>query len=551
MTAVFAGTKPRSRFLEGLMLFSPVLLAVLIMLPRLLSPQFGMLDDGQSLVIVNKIMHGQWDMRIDTLEGRYRPMYWLWFALFYALAGENPFWFFFGNMLALIGAVAGVIFIVKRSGASSRAAWLAGIFLALASPAIESYYTLSKGETLQATMMVASVVAVLFYRSDKGWGYKAGIFALTIILLLFAYTSKETSIVILPIALVWFLSARYIPWLRVSVRGLSVRGAYVIANLICFIIYYSLHIYFVSWQMNTGTYSQRYGLELGKIVASMLRWAGWLWRDYAYLLPLILFLLMLVIARRKIDQKNLLFESLIWMSAWVALYLPWYFMQDYYIMPFALGAAIFAGLVVNLLLEYFSSPVFWERWLARFVLVISGLFFTAMLLTNITTARVQLSVDAANEELLAYLRATPQNSVILLNIQSTNEYYYKFIDYLNRFWGRDDLSIQVFDFQGTSAGSTYYLIAPYVLHQPLQTVRMGVVEEIQNKWNESLSPYFSEQPGWQQVAQIERQFTMTGVNLPRLFCPFIKTRAFCATPAPFVDTRPFVYGWTIYKLERP
>ena len=35
---------------RGFLLFSPVVVAFFVMLPRLLSPQFGLLDDGRTLI---------------------------------------------------------------------------------------------------------------------------------------------------------------------------------------------------------------------------------------------------------------------------------------------------------------------------------------------------------------------------------------------------------------------------------------------------------------------------------------------------------------------
>ena len=83
-------TADRNRGLALFLTISPIIVAVLIMLPRLLSPQFGLFDDGRSMVTAQKVTQGVWDMSVDDFEGRFRPLYWLFFALPYALFGDGP-----------------------------------------------------------------------------------------------------------------------------------------------------------------------------------------------------------------------------------------------------------------------------------------------------------------------------------------------------------------------------------------------------------------------------------------------------------------------------
>jgi hypothetical protein len=542
----------RSRTIEMLLLYSPVLIAILVMLPRLLSPQFGLLDDGRGLVTLDKFVnHGVWDMSVDILEGRYRPMYWLWFGLFYKLAGDNPFWFFFGNMCALASSVTGLIFLVYKATNSQRAAFFSGIFLALASPVIESYYTLSKGETLQAAMLVLSLVVISLFTVELKPGTKTILVALSTFLLLLAHTSKETSIVVLPISFVWYITARFLLHGDGNIKKRAVRGAYLLSTFISVVVYYVLRIYFVTWQMNTGSYTSRYSLGLEPLIASAIRWSGWLIRDYAYLLPLIAAGILIWIMQRQIAHGHILIDTMVWMGAWITLFLPWFFMAEYYMMPFALGAAVFGGILTDDVFNFAQNEKVGRRWSVIAALVLSMLLLIFSQFNDFSNGRIQLSVDSSNTELLSFIKTVEPDSTVFLNIQTPNEYYYKFKDYINTYWNRSDVTILPFDFQDTSSPGVYYILAPYVINQPLLAVRQGVVEKTQSKWNDSLQPYFQEHLGWQKAQQFERRFSLLGIDMPRLFCPLIKTRAFCATPAPFFDVRPFVYGWTIYKLEKP
>ena len=522
------------------------------MLPRLLSPQFGLFDDARGLITLDKLInHGIWDMSVDIMEGRYRPMYWLWFGLFYKLAGAKPFWYFFGNMCALCLAVAGLIFLVFNETRSQRAAFFAGLFLALAGPVIESYYTLSKGETLQAAMLVLSLDAISFYKIETKMIRKFTLVTLTVLFLIMAHTSKETSIIVLPIAFVWYFLARLFFKGTADIQGRVTRGAYLLAAFLSVLIYYALRVYFVTWQMNTGTYTSRYGLEVEQLVASSVRWAGWLIRDYAYFVPLVVGGVFVRMVRKKISYGHTLIDTFCWMAAWVAFFLPWYFMAEYYMMPFAIGASVFGAVLVEDVIRFTESEKSGWRWAGLATLILSAMIFIAGVFSNISNGRVQLSVDSANADMITFLRDAEPDSTVLLNIQIPNEYYYKLRVFINSYWDRDDIKIETFDFQETRSPGIYYILVPYVVNQPLLGVRQGIVEQTQNQWNDSLLKYLNENPGWKMVNRFESQSSLTNVDLPRLFCPFIKTRAFCATPVPLVDTRPFTYGWKIYKLENP
>src|SRR5512135_1404131 len=80
-------------------IYAPIILCILIMLPRLLSPNFGLMDDGRSLAISQGLLNGKFDLSWDVTAGRARPVYWLAFAFWYFLVGGHPFWYFLGNLL--------------------------------------------------------------------------------------------------------------------------------------------------------------------------------------------------------------------------------------------------------------------------------------------------------------------------------------------------------------------------------------------------------------------------------------------------------------------
>ncbi len=541
-----------SKSISRMAAYTPVLIAVLLMLPRLISAQFGLFDDGRILVTANTISHGTWYTGADSLEGRFRPIHWLWFTLSYLVGGKNPFWFYIANTLALAIIVAGLILLVHANGGSPFQAWMAGMAFVLAGPVIESFFTL-KGEVLQATLMVLSLLSILPYSHAKTRLGKTGVLALTTVMLLLANLTKETTIVLIPISLAWYLLARFWPRQGMSTAKRATHGAYLLANLIAGGIFYLLRTIVLSPQILAGTYSGQYSFQIKQIAVSVLRWAGWLVRDFMWIVPLIAVAIILWILRRRLAGGFLLLEAILWMGAWICIYLPWNFMSEYYMLPFALAAAVFASQLIIELAAAFRE-VGWKSWMAIGGASLALLLLAGNLFNNLTNARVQLAVDSTNAAMMAYLvKHTAPGSTVLINIQTQNEYVVEMETQLGNVYDRPDLKISLFR-SGSSPDQNaagIYIVDPFVKNQPLLTVRMGVIEDTQNMWNDNLQGYLQTHPGWQIVYSPSDSFKLSDINYPRLFCPFVKTRAFCATPVPSVDLREFSYGWTIYKYANP
>jgi hypothetical protein len=56
-------------------MYTPVLLAILFMLPRLLLARFELFDDARTLITADKISRGIWYTYPDNMEGRFRPIH--------------------------------------------------------------------------------------------------------------------------------------------------------------------------------------------------------------------------------------------------------------------------------------------------------------------------------------------------------------------------------------------------------------------------------------------------------------------------------------------
>lgn len=546
---------PSHHLLEGMSraaVYLPVLLALLLMVPRLVSPYFGLFDNGRILVTAEKIAHGTWYTGADSIEGRFRPIHWLWFTLSYLVGGTNPLWFYVANTLALTTIVVGLIILVRAAGGSRLQASLTGAVFLLSGPIMESFMSL-KGEVIQLTLIVISLLAVLLYTRARNFIQKIAAIVLIFFVLFLAYLTKETSLVLLPISLVWYLLARFWPGYEKEPHRRAARAAYLIANLLAAALFFLLRKVATSAQISGGTYSGQYTIRLDQLGVSALRWAGWLVRDFVWVVPLVVLAMIVFLSQRRLKSRYLLMDAFVWMGAWICIYLPWTFMAEYYMLPFALGLAVFVSVCVVETIPALHERG-WRKWASVVLFSFSLVLLVGALLNNLTNARVQLGVDQVDSAMIAYLvQNTQTGSTVLVNIQDPNEYFYEMQTQLGDVYGRPDLKVEVFssDITLSEDTPTIYIVSPYVINQPLLTVRMGVVEETQRMWNDNLQGFLQYIPYSQIVFKPADKFHLADVNYPRIFCPFVKTRAFCATPVPLIDTREFEYGWTVYRLIRP
>jgi len=316
------------------------------------------------------------------------------------------------------------------------------------------------------------------------------------------------------------------------------------------IVFWIMRTLTVSSKLTGGSYTNQYALQFSAIAGSLVRWMGWLGRDFAYLLPLLVLALIWVIVRRRLPSPPFWAEATVWILAWIGLYLPWELMSGYYMMPVAVGLALLGGVLVEIGVQAWQEKQRWLRLTVGLMAVLSGLLFISGLFTFAANGRVQLAVDSANEQMAAYLAANAdRNAEILLNIQYENDYRPE-LERRLALMGRSDLKVNTFAFQDVDPAESVYVITPLIENQPLLTVRMGVVEETQTDWNRKLEPYLAENAG-QQTARFDQSFHLMMLNLPRLFCPLMPSRGFCTAEEPVLDLRPFSYGWEIYQLEKP
>lgn len=549
------------KFLKGWIYFLPLLVCVLLMLPRLASPQFGLFDDGKTITTAKEMAKDFTYFTFEADQGRFRPVYWLYFSIIYWIFGLKPFWFFLGNAIVLTLSTWMLMNFTQMVTGKRFQAWTAGLLFVLSGPVIESFYTLSKGEPLQvALLLLAMLSSAWMFRTIVTW--KRLLFGLLGMLAIFSAMSvKETSIVMIPVSLAWLLLA----WMRQrrSAQPLSQPGWGVkaIAALVVFSIsgsglFLVLRRMMISTVLTGGSYTNDYSIQAQTILSSLVRWAGWSVRDFIFILPLLLLVMLWWSARRESLDRGFILDALVWMGGWAAIYLPWFFMTEYYMLPFAVGVAILTAALLDIsraaLLELATGV---RRWVVA-CLVAAGLLFGMTLFNNASNAGIQLVVDAANAKMLAnVVKLAPQDSFLMMNFQDFNEYCQQIAIFTNSILGRSDVKLEMFFLQpprrsGNGYSGNNLMITPVVKHQPILTVRMGVVEPTQQIWNSVLEDYLVNDD-WQMISSSEYSFPLVIFDFSRVFCPLLNGQNFCERQAPLVETRTFSYGWRIYSLYIP
>jgi hypothetical protein len=537
----------RNHRIEIFFLVLPFLVAMLIMLPRLLSPQFGFEDDGISLSMASKALAG---MRInfDDTNGFFRPIYWLGLIVEYLIGGLNPFWFYFTNLVVLCMIIAEILILIRLRGGSIFQASLSAILFVLSSPIIESFYTNSKPEAQQLMWLAGSLVSGHFLaHPQKAKRYAANI--TTTAFILFASLNKSTFIALIPVSFGWVV----LTWLFLRQdQGERRRSvSYFIASLMATAAYFILRQWTLPIGILQGTYTNDYILNFNFMVFMINHWAIWLSRGY---LGFLIGFALLLAFWKKVGPvtRRLALASLVWMMGWFAVYLPWGHALDYYLLPFAFGYAIFCGIIVGSLPDFLHELKISRKIMAVGLSCILGMLVLMSTVTNASNARIQLLMDKENMRLLTYLSEnTRPEQVIAVNLNK-NATFFRHVSLLMTLVGkRNDLNFIPFQFQQPQSENDkpYLLAMPVIKNQPLVKVRG--YSEGQSLVNKSLEAFtYKLKP----IYEIGGNAHLLTFNPAILLCPFTQRlplySIYCNKPASLlIDSRDYSFGWQVYEIN--
>jgi hypothetical protein len=532
------------------LLYTPILVCVLIMLPRLVSPQFGLMDDGRGIVIARGMMHGKLDLGWDILAGRFRPVYWAAFAFWYMLADGHAFWYFLGNLIVFSATTLVIIRLVIELGGSNLQAWVSGLIFSLSPPVIENVYSLSKAENLQLFLLCAAIwMVVIAIKAGRGYIYWLSLVGAFLLIQITCFT-KESTLLMIPISLAWWLLAclgrfRHI---NAAIFAKKVTRWILVISLLCGGVFILARSIFFSSKIISVGVGSNFSFEFSQIISGVVRWGGWLMRDFMWLLPLILVVFVWCLFKKRSPRSGLWLFAGVWMVAWLGLYIPWYFGAEYYLLPFTAGVAVLAGVLWVELIEIIRDPGRIWKTIGYFSFGLTGLLLLATQANSVTDASVQLAQDAANASVLEYVaKNAPLGSNVLVNIQLANEYIDQMEFLLNYEYGRTDLQFDRYQGQDLSqlAGQfpAVFVLVADLENQPKMTVRMGFVEDTLDIWNSILLPKLE---SWKEAFRVTRERTILTIDFPRLLCPVLNLENFCSSDGGLVNLWNLRYRWTVY-----
>lgn len=535
-----------------LFIFLPFVIAGLIMTPRLLSPQFGLMDDGLMIVEVQKILDGDLRMSYDLQAGRFRPLYWLYFTVIFYLGGPNPFWFFIGHLILFLILLTEIRLLMRKMGAKDWQILIASLVFIFSVPIIENFYTLSKGDPLSLVFILASILFGERIQESSKIPLRVIFAFLAFLCGLSGIWTKETAYIMAPISALW---AGYIFWQRKRFSKRAVHGYLIYflcmtASLAAFFLIRSL------WgapSILEGTFTERYSLSLASILARVPRWMNLFANYFPHLFTLLALVIIILISDHKKSHQLTfaLFRWGVWVLMWIGVLLPWEYASAYYLLSISLGGAVLIGLFAPKINQAFNHSKKTVRRLSRALAVVSALLFLVSLTHYRTHACTQLTIDRVNDQMLAFTKdIAPEYAPVFPAMETRKEYVEMIQYFLVDYYGRDDifythLSMDILE--RMHYRDNVIVMMPLVSNQPQLLVRMGVEEEFAEKWNEIVLRIQGDR--FTPLKQFMGGFRIFNINLSSLACPIIGRSGYCLNPDPFLDTRSFSYGWQIYKLN--
>jgi hypothetical protein len=532
---------------------APVALAGLVMLPRLASPQFGLLDDGLTLQTGREVI-GRWSSALHLIPetGRFFPAYWLVYSAIVGIVGVRPLAFFAVNVVLLAGLLAFLARLVRLGGGTRLEAAAAAVLFALCGPTIEAFYTLSKAEPLQLTWIGVSLLVAAASATESHRARRAALITVAAAALLLAHATKETSLVLVPISLGWLAVERW----SSRERGPCTRFAatYVAINVVAAAAFMLLRSHYAPLGLAEGTYTRAYTLDPAVVGAALFRISAWLVRDFAFLLPLLAVAVPSLRRGRPARRRPILYGC-VWMVGWLAVYLPWPATFEYYLLPFAFGAAVLGGTVVGDTWASRSRPhPATSRRVAWSVLVSSGLLWLMAIVNAVADARVQLTVDRSNADLVDFLAALPSRSRVVLNT-GVNEYLFELPLHLTQIKRRADIVVEHVTRMppGGPSAADVFMVTAEMANKPEPTVRVALDEPGVRHHNAMLGALLTGHA--EPVYRAAQHTHLVEVAIHRLLCR-ITVRSlieptYCPSDRRMIDRRMFSYGWQVHRLMPP
>ena len=409
--------------------FCFVFITTILFLPNITPAYFGLLDDGQTINISQKIISNfNMDLMGGNDSGRFVPIYWLHHILLYIFFGITPILYYLFHALSLSIVLFMIYKITHLLTEKRKISILASLLYLLSLPVVESYYTLGKPEAQQALYLVFMLYFYLkidkYLDKNKKKQIPRKLFALSIIPLFLLYFTKETSYALLPFSLFWMI---FVWWTEKSHKTQRSKTAtlFFASNIAAISLHQILKTLTGVASISAGGYSSMY--NLGSPKALFVGFGKWLTILIADNIAfLILTAILTAIILKKIKEtgiKNTTLKRNEQMLVFFALFsifltavmIPWAILMDRYFLPAMIGTSIFVALFLNYAIKNKKTALI----KLTTIVIILNLLITLPVYT--TRMQVYSTWNHENGKMVDYVvDNTPKNGNIYVNLAHTN-----------------------------------------------------------------------------------------------------------------------------------
>ena len=530
----------------------PLVFCALFMLPRLTNPEFGLMDDGDTLQKANMILTGDWGLGSEANAGRFRPFYWYFHMILFKLFRTNPSGYFLVNFIVFALLLVGVIKLLIHRSSSKSAILIACVLFIFSGPITESYYTLSKYEIFQLVFIVYAILLYQLIAESRPLGIKVLLGIGVLLLSLISILTKETSLIMVAIYLGWTITS-YIFDRSNMKRTYQNLGLFAI-NFIACLIYFIWRSQYLGGFIASGSYVGTHtGLGVSLLIDSLLKWEPWLRRDFSYSIVLLAtFIIGLILFKRKPLQGRLLVDVMIWSGGWLAIFLPWVIKIEYYLLPFALGCSILSAHFLEEIIKSIRQRVLWKRVILVILTGFAGVLLINSVLLIINNARYQFTMDDINSRMMKYLaQEVPRDGAVFVNLPADNEYIKEIQLHFTYIYSRPDIFVDRFYYQLPSSlmkKNVSFVITPKVQNKPTYSVRYAFNEDDSTAWTYSLEKYMAD--GVASPVNFSGEFLEIEPHIFRLICPFLKHLGSCNTNNQILEVKKLSYQWEVFNYDR-
>lgn len=528
----------------------PLLLAAVVMLPRVVSSQFGLLDDGRTILMADAIAADWRTAFIPEDTGRFFPGYWLFYAAVHAAAGARPWAFFLVNTAVLAGVTAALVVLARLAGARPLHAGAAGVVFVLSAPVAEAFYTLSKAEGPQLFFVAISLVAAVAAPRAVARPAATALRATALGALLVAMTMKETGVVMVAVSLGWMVTGGLFASPGDRRRRMLLRARYFGACLLAAALVLGLRQALATPGLASGSYTRGYRLDWTALRLSVTDWFALLGHDFGYLLP-VAAATVAVAALRGGWVRQALADAGVWSLGWIGVYLPWDRVLQYYLLPATLGVAAVGGIALAEMWALARAPARGRRVGAAAALAASLILAPLGVANAATHAVLQLVADRANARLVDFLASLPADSVVHVDLPADNEYVYELGLHLVRFKGRDDIVVESLDadlIADDLEEGPVQVVSPMSRERPVISVRIPLPDDT----GPPPDPTRGLAVDARRLARVRCRARLLSVDLEQPLCCAVRavtgSMRCCRHWWPLLHVHRLSYGWTVDEL---